>query len=278
GTALRLNNLGCDDDSSCRPAHREALRAFLRSREGDLCENCRRRTARNPLRALDCKGCGPALADQAPRLIPCPACSGHVQEVSRFLLANGCPHRYPDYGLVRGLDYYTRTVFEFSSSLGTGSQDALAGGGRYDGLVGSMGGPKTPAVGWALGLERVLMAVRAAHPPRDPEKPAREPSIDAFVALQGKGAGAALAAVSALEALRRAGLKAGGSVFGASLKAQMREASREGAPFVAIIGDEELQRTPPACTLKDMRAGTQAEVALGSLADMLLRRTRRKGE
>ncbi|MEK7743822.1 MAG: ATP phosphoribosyltransferase regulatory subunit, partial [Elusimicrobiota bacterium] len=275
-TALRLNNLGCDDDSSCRPAHREALRAFLRSREGDLCENCLRRTARNPLRALDCKGCGPSLAGQAPRLIPCAACAGHVQEVSRFLLANGCPHRYPDHGLVRGLDYYTRTVFEFSSSLGTGSQDALAGGGRYDGLVGSMGGPKTPAVGWALGLERVLMAVRAARP--DPGIPARGPSIDAFVALQGKGAGAALAAVSALEALRRAGLRAGGSAFGASLKAQMREASREEAPFVAIIGDEELEKTPPACTLKDMRAGTQAEVALGALADLLVRETRGKGE
>ena len=277
-TALRLNNLGCDDDPSCRPAHREALRAFLVSREADLCENCRRRTQRNPLRALDCKGCGPSLADQAPRLIPCAACAGHVQEVSRFLLANGCPHRYPDHGLVRGLDYYTRTVFEFSCSLGTGSQDALAAGGRYDGLVGSMGGPKTPAVGWALGLERVLMAVRAAHPPTDSGKPPGGPSIDAFVALQGKGSGAVLAAVNALEALRRAGLKAGGSAFGASLKAQMREASREEAPFVAIIGDEELQKTPPACTLKDMRAGTQAEVALDSLAELLLRETRRKGE
>ena len=177
---------------------------------------------------------------------------------------------------MRGLDYYTRTVFEFSSAIGTGSQDALAGGGRYDGLVGSMGGPKTPAVGWALGLERVLMAVRAAKTPSEPKKTVEPSSIDVFVALQGKEAGAVLAAVGALEALRRAGLKAEGSVFSLSLKAQMREASREGAPFVAIIGDLELKKTPPACTLKNMRAGTQTEVPLERLAERLLLENQRK--
>lgn len=266
-TALRLNNLGCEDEPSCRPKHREALREFLRSREVGLCENCRRRIARNPLRALDCKGCGPSLAREAPRLSPCAACAVHVGEVARILLANGSPHTYPDPGLVRGLDYYTRTVFEFSSALGTGSQDALAGGGRYDGLVASMGGPKTPAVGWALGLERVLMAAAAASSgARTP--PGLRP-VDVFVALQGREPGAVLAAAGALESLRRAGFHAGGSLFALSLKAQMREAGREQAPFVAIIGDEELKRTPPACMLKDMRAGTQSEVALDRLADAL---------
>ncbi|MFA6028738.1 MAG: histidine--tRNA ligase [Elusimicrobiota bacterium] len=261
---LRLNNLGCDEDPSCRPGFRARLKEYLSAREAELCESCRRRVGRNPLRALDCKADGPRLAADAPRLEPCAACAAHVGTVSRALSAEGCAHVYPDANLVRGLDYYTRTVFEFTAA-GVGAQDALAGGGRYDGLVGSMGGPATPAVGWALGVERTLMAALAADPEGAALRramPAEKP--DVFVALQGRGDEADAAGMRLLEAVRRAGLRAAGGLFASSLKAQMREANRCGARFVAILGEEELKSG--ACTLKDMTGGAERRVALDEVA------------
>jgi len=265
-TRLRLNNLGCDISDECRPRFRRRLRDFLKSREAELCDNCRRRMDRNPLRALDCKGDAPKLAQAAPKLEPCGPCREHVEQVSGFLEAAGCSHTFPDAGLVRGLDYYTRTVFEFQAD-GIGSQDAIAGGGRYDSLVGSMGGPQTPAVGWALGLERTLLAVEAA----DPEWkglaafiPAA--GVDAFVALQTRGEGAASEGVRLLALLRDAGLRAGGGLFSSSLKAQMKEASRQDARCVLILGEDELKKDPPSCMLRDMAAGSQDEVPLEDAA------------
>jgi histidyl-tRNA synthetase len=120
-TRLRLNNIGCDDEASCRPAFRKRLRDFLDARSGELCDNCRRRMETNPLRALDCKKDGPKLAKDAPKLEPCSGCREHVESVSHLLEENDCAHTFPDPTLVRGLDYYTRTVFEFQSD-GIGSQ------------------------------------------------------------------------------------------------------------------------------------------------------------
>lgn len=276
-TSLRLNNLGCDESPDCRPGMRERLRAFLKEREGELCDSCRRRMHRNPFRALDCKRDGPKLAEAAPRLEPCGPCRDHVAAVSGLLSSSGCPHEYPDPNLVRGLDYYTRTVFEFTAE-GIGSQDAIAGGGRYDGLVGSMGGPATPAVGWALGVERTLLALRAADSElRDLMRSHGAAGTDVFVAVAGGGEPAG-EGVRILESLRSAGLRSRGGLFGSSLKAQMREAGRQGAKAAVILGERELQKTPPVCTLKDMARGEQEEVPISGVVEAVSQRLTRKGK
>ncbi|MDE2292004.1 MAG: histidine--tRNA ligase [Elusimicrobia bacterium] len=261
---LKLNNLGCQTQPECRPRYRQALLDFLRSQESTLCETCRRRLDRNPLRVLDCKGDGPRLKPLLPPFEPCTACREHVDTVSTLLAVNGLEH-VRDPQLVRGLDYYTRTVFEFAAE-GVGSQDAVAGGGRYDGLVTQMGGPDTPAVGWALGVERTLMAVEAADPDWK-SLPAAAAGCDAYVAVQSRDARAAAEGTRALESLRRFGLRAGGGLFASSLKAQLKEAGRQGARLAVIIGDAELAKDPPACVLRDMAGASQREVPLSALVD-----------
>ncbi|TBR17476.1 histidine--tRNA ligase [bacterium] len=267
---LRLNNIGCDADPSCRPAYRTRLKEFLSSRLESLCESCRRRVDRNPMRVLDCKGDGPRLAAEAPRLEPCGPCREHVGAVSTLLAVNNLPHTHPDPTLVRGLDYYTRTVFEFSAE-GLGSQDAVAGGGRYDALVAAMGGPDTPAVGWGLGVERLLMAAEAA----DPSLAALGPSPDScsvYVAVQTPEGRAVAEGTRLVEALRRFDLRADGGLFASSLKAQLKEAGRRGARLCVIIGETELAKMPPACVLKDMAAGTQEEVRIEDLVQTASRK------
>ncbi|MFA5140936.1 MAG: histidine--tRNA ligase [Elusimicrobiota bacterium] len=266
-TRLRLNNLGCDEDPGCRPAFRERLKECLKARAEELCPSCRGRIERNPLRALDCKADGPKLAAVAPKLSPCAACRDHVAEVSALLDSAGCEHAYPDPNLVRGLDYYTRTVFEFTAE-GLGSQDAIAGGGRYDALVGSMGGPKTPAVGWALGAERTLLALKAADPALSclmRDAPAR--GCDVFVAVA--GAKAVEPAVRLLESLRGFRIRSGAAVFSSSLKAQLKEAARQGALYAVILGEDELAKQPPACALRDLSKGEQSLVPLSGVLEHL---------
>lgn len=267
---LRLNNIGCDTDPSCRPAFRTRLKEFLTARIDTLCETCRRRLERNPLRVLDCKGDGPRLAAEAPRLEPCGTCRDHVGAVSTLLAVNNLPHTHPDHTLVRGLDYYTRTVFEFSAE-GLGSQDAVAGGGRYDGLVAQMGGPDTPAVGWGLGVERLLLAVEAA----DPTFAALGPTADAaqvYVAVQTADGRAVAEGTRLVEALRRFGVPADGGLFASSLKAQLKEAQRRGSRLCVIIGEAELAKMPPACVLKDMASGVQEEVRIEDLVQTAAKR------
>jgi histidyl-tRNA synthetase len=222
---------------------------------------------RNPLRALDCKADGPKLAAAAPKLEPCAACRDHVAEVSALLDSAGCEHAYPDPSLVRGLDYYTRTVFEFTAE-GLGSQDAIAGGGRYDALVGSMGGPKTPAVGWALGAERTLLALAAADPGLSclmRDAPAR--GCDVFVAVA--GAKAVEPAARLLESLRGFRIRSGGGLFSSSLKAQLKEAARQGALYAVILGEDELAKQPPVCSLRDLSKGEQSTVPLAGVLEHL---------
>ena len=266
-TRLRLNNIGCDEDPSCRPAYRKELRAFLDARSGELCDNCRRRMDRNPLRALDCKKDGPKLSENAPRLRPCGKCRVHVETVSRLLEENACGHVFPDSNLVRGLDYYTSTVFEFQAD-GIGAQDAVAGGGRYDTLVASMGGKPTPAVGWALGVERLLMAV-LAHDSSGSSlaKISAPPKTDVYLVLATKDAEAVSKGVEIIESLRRFGIRAGGGLFSLSLKAQMREAGRQQVRYTVVLGEDELKKSPPTCKLKDMESGAQEDVALTDLLE-----------
>ncbi|HOX22947.1 MAG TPA: histidine--tRNA ligase, partial [Elusimicrobiales bacterium] len=149
---LELNSIGCPQ---CRPAHRQALLDYLKDHLEELCENCKKRLERNPLRALDCKADGPKLVAQAPAMKYCPDCDAHFAQVRRHLDNAGQAYNINP-NLVRGLDYYSRTVFEFRAG-GIGSQDAIAAGGRYDSLIKSMGGPDVAAVGWALGADRVLV-------------------------------------------------------------------------------------------------------------------------
>ncbi len=170
---VEINSLGC---SKCRAQYREKISNYLKGHSAGLCENCRKRIGKNPLRALDCKADGPRLAAQAPRQELCRECSVHFDTVRKLLAVSGLSFEVNP-NLVRGLDYYTRTVFEVKSQKIRSSQDALAAGGRYDSLVKSMGGPDVPAVGWALGVDRIIQGM--------PENGAAHEQISAFVISAG---------------------------------------------------------------------------------------------
>ncbi|BDG59331.1 histidine--tRNA ligase [Caldinitratiruptor microaerophilus] len=251
-----LNSIGCP---VCRPAYREKLREHLRPHAHELCEDCQARLERNPLRVLDCKvdADHPAIRS-APVSVEhlCHDCRTHFDQLQRHLRALGIPHRVNP-RIVRGLDYYTRTVFEVLHPR-LGAQSALWGGGRYDGLIELLGGRPTPGVGFALGMERLLMVLDESAAPGP-----GAPRPDVFLAPL--GAAARERALPILYALRRAGLAADIDYLDRSLKAQMKYAGKAGARYVAILGDAELARG--VCTLRDMATGDQREVALESLVE-----------
>ena len=226
GCSVELNSLGCGD---CRKNYREILLGYLRGRAERLCEPCRGRIERNPLRALDCKIDGPWLAGEAPKLQLCPDCAAHFADTQRLLGAAGVPYNV-NLNLVRGLDYYSRTVFEVRSTL-LGSQDAVAGGGRYDDLVKSMGGPAAPAIGWGMGVDRLAMLLK--------DKPAPDNAPKTFVIAASKEAGDR--AFALMTALRAAGISSDFSNFTASMRSQMRSADKSGASYALIIGEDELK-------------------------------------
>ena len=226
GCSVVINSLGC---AECRKAYREILLGYLRGRAEKLCEPCRGRIERNPLRALDCKTDGPWLAQEAPKLSLCPACETHFSATQRLLGAAGVAYQV-NTSLVRGLDYYTNTVFEVRSSA-LGSQDAVCGGGRYDDLVKSMGGPAAPAIGWAVGVDRMAMLLK--------DKPAPDSAPKTFIVAASKEAGdKAFALVTAMRAAR---ISSDFSNFELSLKSQMRSADKSGAAFALLIGEDELK-------------------------------------
>jgi len=253
GCSVDLNSLGCGE---CRKTYRQALLDALRGYSERLCEPCRGRIERNPLRALDCKIDGPWLAEKAPKLSLCPACAEHFTRTQELLKISGIPYNVNP-GLVRGLDYYTRTVFEVRSSA-LGSQDAVCGGGRYDDLVKSMGGPAAPAIGWALGVDRLAMLLK--------DKPAPDNSPKAFVVAAGKEAGEKACAL--LTALRAVGISADFSNFDLSLRSQMRSADKSGASYALIIGEDELKAG--SCAVKPLKnAGEQTTVPLADVPSTL---------
>jgi histidyl-tRNA synthetase len=252
--ALHVNSLGCPD---CRPAYREALKTYLTAKAEGLCDDCKRRLEKNPLRCLDCKVDGPNLTD-APRTVDhlCAPCRDHEKEVDALVASAGLSV-VKDPRLVRGLDYYTRTVFEVKAA-GIGAQDALGAGGRYDGLVKQMGGPDTPAIGFALGMDRVC---RAKYGEALGQAVPTEAARRVFVALAGAGTGGA--GFTILRDLRAAGLTAEIGAAGRSLKAQLRWADGWGAGRVVIVGEEELKRG--VVLVKDLAAHSQTEIALDEL-------------
>ena len=259
GTQAHLNSLGCP---ACRPNFREALLAFLNGVEDQLCSDCQRRKARNPLRVLDCKvpGCREAVK-AAPAIIDylCDACRQHFGVVTQTLSKNDIPFVL-DKRLVRGLDYYTRTTFEIQTTA-LGAQSAVAGGGRYDGLVQALGGPVTPAIGFAIGFDRLVEILG-----QQTEIQAAKPAL--FIAALGQKARAMAFQWSLV--LAQAGLYIDMEHGDKSLKAQMKRANRLNAGHVLIVGDEEL--AAGKAVLRDMATKAQADVAIEGITDVLRQR------
>ena len=244
---LQINSLGCP---ACRPAYRNSLKEFLRSRLDSLCDDCRRRIETNPLRALDCKaaGCGEATRE-APSVLDhlCPGCDDHFSAVRRHLETAGTPYAINS-RMVRGLDYYTRTTFELVTGL-LGSQSAVAAGGRYDGLIEELGGPNLPGIGFAMGVERVALLLSGEGLTRRP---------DLFIAAHGEAAGDEAFRLMIL--LQRQGFRVEIDYEGKSLKSQMRRADKFNARFTLIIGENEL--VTGSGILKAMDTGAQEETRL----------------
>ena len=226
-----INSIG---DGNCRPQYIELLKDYYRPLLSDSCDACQVRFYKNPLRLLDCKEPqDQAKIANAPRITDhlCGPCQEHFAAVKRFLDFNGIPYEV-DSLIVRGLDYYTRTVFEFTSEI---DKVALNGGGRYDGMAEIFGGAHTPAIGFGLGIERVILEMK-----RQNIVPPVEPTAKAFVVYFGKEPEFKDSAVQITAQLRHAGIKAEMSYGDRSRKAQMKQANASAAAFAIIIGEDEL--------------------------------------
>jgi histidyl-tRNA synthetase len=252
GLELHLNSIGCKD---CRPAYQQALRAWLSERAPVLCEFCRARLERNPMRVLDCKeqACAAVAAD-APVITrhicaPCAAFSARLEEL---LESSGVPFTLNP-RIMRGFDYYTGTVFEFISSS-IGAQGTVCGGGRYDGLTEQLGGVPTPALGFGMGLERLVMAM----PDTGEDKP---PAADIYLAPA--DAEAAALCFNICRTLRGKGVAAETDLCGRSVKSQMKYAGKTGARFTAVIGSAEIEKGE--VFIKNMQTGETAVCNLDSI-------------
>lgn len=272
--SVEINSLGC---ATCRPQYREALVTFYRSRKKQLCENCQRRLAKNPLRALDCKepSCQP-LKEGAPQIVDwlCEICKNHFIKVLEYCDAGGVPYVLSTH-LVRGLDYYTKTVFEFyttrqgdTNETTSETRIALGGGGRYDDLIALFGGRPTPAVGFGIGLERVIgeLKIRNATPP-PPDR------IDVFVAQLGD-AGRERALVL-IEEMRQQNIAVRASLSKDGLKTQLELANRHGATYTLIIGQKEV--LDETIIIREMEGGMQEIVPYDRVIGELQKKLGRKG-
>ena len=252
GVVARVNSIG---DAVCRPAYRQALIEYFGAHEDGLTDDSRRRLHVNPLRVLDDRHLDPDLAAAAPRSIDhlCDACREHFDGVIALLDALALPYEV-DHRLVRGLDYYTRTSFEFYAAGREGQQDALGGGGRYDGLVELLGGRSTPGIGFGIGLDRTILAMEAARVTLPPGAP--------LVAVVGDGP----AAVRLLAAtrLRDAGLRVLPDGSNRKLGKQLESAAKHGARWAVILGGE-----PERVALKDLDSGEQRDVDVDEVADAI---------
>lgn len=252
-TRLEMNSLG---DSVCRPSYRKALKAFLSNQLSQLCEDCQRRYETNPLRILDCKkeGCRAATA-KAPSSLDhlCDECLTHFAQVKEGLRQLKIPF-VVNSRLVRGLDYYTKTAFEVTAS-GLGAQNAIAAGGRYDGLVEDLGGPPTPGIGFAMGVERIASLMERLEPPK--------PHF--FFALLGEEARHQM--LPTMMQLRREGILVETDYIEEGLKKQMGLADKLGARYTLIVGENELKSKK--AILRDMTTKVQQDVALSNLNETL---------
>lgn len=256
GIELEINSIGCPE---CRAKYNEALKEYFRSHEDELCETCRERLDRNPMRILDCKSpvCH-KIGEDAPVILDylCDDCQAHFDELKERLDSIGIEYTVNP-TIVRGLDYYTRTVFEFVST-NIGSQGTVCGGGRYDGLIELLGGQKMPSIGFAFGIERLLLLMEntgVAFP--------EEGSCDIYIGSMGTKA--SIEAANLVNSLRAEGFKAECDLCGRSVKAQMKYADKIGAKLSCIIGDSELEERK--VKVKNMGDGTSEEVELDELIE-----------
>ncbi|MGQ0794295.1 MAG: histidine--tRNA ligase [Deltaproteobacteria bacterium] len=256
---LEISSIG---DESCRPAYQQKLIEFFAPKADLLCEDCRKRLGANPLRILDCKReqCRHAAAD-APSILDNldERCLQHFEGIKTALTSLNIPF-VVNPRIVRGLDYYTRTVFEFTTEE-LGSQNAVGAGGRYDGLVGELGGPQTPAVGFAVGMERIALL----HEKARAEGFAKE--ADVFIAHIG-GAAKDTAFTLAYE-LRKQGVYVDVDYEGKSLKSQLKRADKLGVKYAIIIGDDEISRG--LAKVRDMRSGMEEELSLAAVKMLPIR-------
>lgn len=255
GLRILLNSIG---DAVCRPQFIKALVEYYRPRSAEICGDCRRRLETNPLRLLDCKvtPCRPII-DTAPKTLDylCHPCTEHFSALRTYLGAMGLPYELTS-RLVRGLDYYTRTVFEVVPSK-EGAQATIGGGGRYDGLAEQIGGKPTPGVGFAAGLDRIILNMREQNCPLpEAERP------DIFFAPLGEAA--KVRSVALADEARELGLSAVVGAGDRGMKARMRQASSSGAAKAVILGDDELRED--AASVKDLATGDQTRVSLSRLA------------
>ncbi|RLE19531.1 MAG: histidine--tRNA ligase [Acidobacteria bacterium] len=245
GLRVDINSVGCKE---CRPDYRAALQGYLSGHREALCEDCRRRMETNPLRVLDCKvqGCRTVVAD-APSIQDhlCGGCRSHQEQVFHFLDMLGVSYRLST-GLVRGLDYYTRTVFEVISE-GLGAQNAILGGGRYDNLVKELGGPDVPAFGWALGMDRLMMVLG--------DRKLYDEEATFYVLPVGNEL---TYAVETAAALKNGGYHAVVLAEAVSLKSGLKQVNRAGGRFVLLAGESEKEKE--ILILRDMKNSTQREI------------------
>lgn len=255
---LSINSVGCP---KCRSKYRTMLQDFFRDKLEDLCEDCRSRFERSPLRILDCKKDSdkPYMAD-APKITDClcEECADHFAKLKELLTSAGISFTH-DPRLVRGLDYYTKTAFEIKYPP-LGAQSAVAGGGRYDGLIEEMGGNPTPAVGFATGLERLLLALESQN-----LLPEKNRSVDAYVVALGEAAQAE--GFKLLNGLRQQGLSAAMDFAGRSMKAQMKQANKLGAKYSVILGEDEIAEG--VAMLRSMEDSSQAKVPMNQVAEKI---------
>lgn len=254
GISLNINSLGCP---SCRAKYNEALKEYLKSNYDDLCETCKTRFEKNPMRIIDCKEkkCK-EIVKNAPIILDfiCDECKEHFEKLKNYLTAMGIEYNV-DPQIVRGLDYYSKTVFEVIKDGLT-----ICGGGRYDYLVEEIGGPKTPAMGFGLGLERLLLTLEEEG--IKIEEPNR---CDLFIGSMGDNA--KLKAMKLAFDLRKEGLKVDIDHLGKSVKAQMKYANKIGARFTFVIGDSEIQEN--MVNVKRMSDGEKFEVALDNIKNIV---------
>lgn len=248
---LHINSIGCP---ACRKKYHAALREYFLPHKDELCETCRERLDKNPMRLLDCKSpvCK-EIGREAPVILDylCEDCNAHFEKLKRHLDLLGIAYSV-DPRIVRGLDYYTKTVFEFVTTS-IGAQGTICGGGRYDGLVEELGGPATPALGFGMGLERLLLTLHSQG--KELAKP--EP-CDLYLVPMGEAA--ASKAMQLAAALKREGSAAQTDVMGRSLRAQMKYADKLGARFTMVIGDNELENGE--AVLKNMKTGEKIAMQL----------------
>lgn len=258
GVGLHINSIGCAD---CRKTYNEALLSYLESHKGQLCSTCIERMTKNPLRVIDCKvpACKEIIRN-APRTIDHldEACKNHFEELKALLCGMGIQYEV-DTGIVRGLDYYTRTVFEFVNSEGF----TICGGGRYDGLIREIDGKQDiPAVGFGLGIERIINELVSEGTQLAPE-----PAIELYVGVLGEEA--RTSAYEIVKKLRQDGIIVETDYMGRSVKAQMKYADRIGARNTVIIGADELSKK--AARIKNMETGDVQEVSLDRIAEHFIK-------